>query len=482
MFLGLDVGTTNVKALLVTPQGRIVARGSAPVPLLHPDPSAVEQDIEEIWQATRAAIRQVSCANDASAVRAIGVSSQGGAMQVLDGDRKPLGRVISWLDGRGRPHDEQITAELGAKWFAEHTGHGRSAISVGQILRLRQEAPELLRRPNRIGYVGDVIVSRLCGRGAHDATSLSIAMLFNPALRKADPKLLRLLDIGEDQLPDLLSARVMAGRLSDDVAAAVALPPGIPVSAAIHDQYAASLGACVVHPGDVMFGAGTAWVLLATTARLASPVIDSAFVCTHVLDGLYGQMLSLANGGSAFRWALNLLGLSGRSGGELDELMASVPAGSEGVRFWPLLATSGAGLAPGTTGRLMGLRLSHGPAHILRAVVEGLALELARYLGFLKHGRIPATRLVMCGGAAASRVTPQVIADVTGLPVACTTESEMSALGAAMLARGLVEPQTLLAQISQAMTPAVRLVEPGAHAQTYAGLLAEYLAALPYPL
>ena len=480
MFLGLDLGTTNIKATVADSNGRIRARGSAPVKISHLPDGGVEQDIEDICEATVSAIAQAGVEVNLSAVRAVGVSSQGGALQMLDGDGQPLGPVISWLDGRGQPHDEKLTRELGGEWFARHTGHGKSGVAAGQILRLREESPEQVQPPNRVGFVGDIIVSRLCGRRAHDATSLSIAMLYNPSLRRADPELLQKLDFDENQLPALIPVRSAAGGLLQDVAARTSLPAGIPVSPAVHDQYASALGSCAVRAGDVMFGTGTAWVLLAAVARLAGPVTDSALVCTHVVEGLYGQMLSMVNGGSSFAWATRLLGLDRKNAGELDALMKSAPPGSDELRFRPLLAAGGgAGLAPGTRGCLAGLRLSHSPAHVLRAVVEGLAMELARYIHFLVDNGTPVTRLVMCGGAAASRVTPQIVADVTGLPVACIKEKEVSAFGAVVIARGLVEPDADLATLCREMTPDSRILEPGPDSVRYRHLLDEYVASLP---
>jgi sugar (pentulose or hexulose) kinase len=480
MFLGLDLGTTNVKALVSEASGKVVSRASAPVKVSHVGRDGVEQDIEDIWSAARQAMREVAARADTSKVQSVGISSQGGAMQVVAADGTPMGRVISWMDGRGRPYDEKISARLGGAWFGQHVGHGCSGIAVGQILRMRQEQPELLRRPNRTGFVGDAIVARLCGRAAHDATSLSIALLYNPSLRKADPDLLRELEIAEDQLPDLLRADECAGALRGDAAEAASLPAGLPVSPAVHDQYAAALGCGAVGAGDVMFGAGTAWVLLAATDRLAAPVVPEAFVCTHVVEGLYGQMLSMVNGGSSFAWATKMLGLDGKSAGEVDALLERAPAGAEGIRFWPLLAPGGgAGLGPGTAGRLSGLRLSHGPPHILRAVVEGLALELVRYLRWLSDAGVRVERLVMCGGATASRMTPQIVADAARVPVACCKEADTSALGAAILARALVERGRGLAALSRETAPAVRTCEPGPNSPLYRDMLEEYVASLP---
>lgn len=479
MFLGLDLGTTNVKAVLAEPGGRIAGRGAAPVKLLHVE-GGVEQDIDEIFSATLSAIRGLGDSADLAAVKAVGLSSQGGALQMLDGEGRPLGRVISWLDGRGKAYDEAIAREIRPEVLAARTGHTQGTMALGQMLRLRQESPGLLAPPNQIGFVGDVVASRLCGRRAHDATSLSCAVLYNPSRRRADPDMLKRVGISERQLPELLSPRVPAGGLLASVAESTSLPAGIPVSPPVHDQYAAATGVGATAPGDVMFGGGTAWVIMPISDRLMSPLAGAGFVCTHVVEGMFALIVSMGNGGSAVAWALKLTGRDGAGAEEIDGLLESVRPGADGLRCRPLMAPTGsAGLAGGTKGRITGLGLGHGPAHLLRAVVEGLAMELTRYLRMLTDSGVAVQRLVACGGAAASRVTPQIVADATGLPVACAAEPEASALGAAMLARGLIEPDTPLAEIASQMGPEVRLVEPSSQADFYRDMSQEYLASLP---
>jgi sugar (pentulose or hexulose) kinase len=307
-------------------------------------------------------------------------------------------------------------------------------------------------------------------------------MVYNPALRKADPEVLGELDLREDRLPDLLPPTQAAGGLLPEVAAATRLPAGIPVSPAVHDQYASALGGGAIHLGDVMLGTGTAWVLLATTDRPLPPVLDEAIVCTHLIDGLYGQMLSLVNGGSCFSWVLDLLGLRTLKGAQIDEMLGQVSPGSDGLRFWPLLTNGGgAGLPAGTSGRLSGLRLSHKAPHILRSVTEGLALELARCLRMLTQRSVAPQRLVMGGGAAASKVTPQIVADAAGLSVACTSAAELSAVGGAVIARAMVEKTLSLAEVSDQMACQTRRVEPGKDRALYERMLEEYIASLPRP-
>lgn len=480
LYLGLDLGTTNVKALVIDAQGQPRGEGACGIHLTPVGDGGVEQDINEIWSATLSALRAALASVDARAVAALGVSSQGGALQLLTPDQHPLGRVVSWLDQRGRHDDERLTAALGRPWFRERIRHGRCALAPGQLLRLRREQPAWLTAPNRVGFVGDTIVGRLCGRAAHDATSAGLTLLLNPHQGGYDPDLLAQLGLHAGQLPDLLPATASAGGLTAEVAAATGLRPGLPVSPAIHDQYASALSTGAVEPGVVMVGAGTAWVLLAVSQGLPPLVMDDAFVCTHVVPELGGEILSLVNGGSALTWVLGLLGRAQATPAEIEALIATAPPGCDGLRAWPFLTPFGAsGLAAGTRGRFTGLQLGHTPAHFARAVIEGLACELARHLQFLEQAGIPAQRLVLGGTVAASDTTTRIIADVTALPLGCSGPGGGSVLGAAILARALTEPGTALATLSRALQPPVRWVNPGPHSAAYRTQLAEYLAALP---
>jgi xylulokinase len=482
MFLGLDLGTTNIKAVVVDDTGDALASGSAPVEIFHLDNGGVEQDIEQIWLATLDAITQATSSGIGPKVQAVGVSSQGGAIQIQTENRRPQGCVISWMDGRGKPYDAKLIAELGSDWFAAHLGHGGCGMTPGQVLRLRKE--NLLPEGFRVGFVGDVIVSRLCGLAAHDASSLSLGMLYNPSLGRADPELLDKIGLKESHLPKLLAARTPAGGLLGEVARETSLPAGIAVSAAIHDQYAAALGCGAVNAGDVMFGAGTAWVLLAVTDKLTGPVVNSACECRHVVDGLYGQILSMANGGSSLSWVLNTLGLDDIEPEQLDKLIKSVPPGSNGLVFWPLLVQGDReGLPKETAGQMTGLRLSHTKAHIVRAVIEGLACELTRHLNILSESGLGIRTLIMAGHAASSGVTPRIIADISNLPVLCAEAPAVSAIGAATIALGLVEPDKDIAELARSVATRRGAVEPATNnVVAYRPLLEKYRARFISPI
>ncbi|MGD9127678.1 MAG: FGGY-family carbohydrate kinase [Planctomycetia bacterium] len=477
MFLGLDLGTSNIKVLVVDTNGSIVGQGAASVERINTPDGGVEQDIEQIWNATCQAIRQATEQAGGRQIRAVGVSSQGGALQLLDDGNRPLGPVISWLDRRGKPFNHRLEQRLGEAYLISHTGCNFMGMTPGQILRLHEQSPALLAAARSIGFVGDVIVGRLCGRRAHDPTSLSIAMLFNPSLGREDTDLLAELGIQDKPLPDLLQATESAGSLQNDLARDLGLPGGIPVSPAVHDQYAASLGAGAVGEGDVLVGTGTAWVLLAVTGRLAPPIAKRTFVCPHPVDGLFGQLLSMGNGGSALEWVLKITGQHELDPASLDELLASVAPGAEGLLFWPLLASNEPTVSlslPG--GQLAGLAMRHSAGHLTRAVVEGMACELTRHLDWLTKAGFEARRLIMTGHAARSQVTPQVVADVADRSVTCVERSEVSSLGAAMIARSLVETGPL-ADLAKSLVPDYRTVVPDTNRDTYQDLFRQYVAA-----
>jgi sugar (pentulose or hexulose) kinase len=485
MYLGLDLGTTNVKALVTdapsqpgTP-GRIIADGSASVVRRTTPDGGVEQDIEQIWRATLDALAQATRACDGREIRAIGVSSQGGALQLLDADHRPLGQVISWLDARGRPYDQAFEQDPGIEYLIEHTGGNVSTMTIGQLLRLADTQPRTLARAAEVAFVGDLIVERLCGTRAHDRTSLSIGMLYNPAADRSERDLLERLSIADKCLGELLPADASAGGLLPNVAEATGLRAGIPVSPAVHDQYAASLGTGAVRPGDVMLGTGTAWVLLVHTDRLTRPVLPRTFVAPHPVAGIFGQMISTGSGGSALDWAMRLCGRQSCGIAELDAELDRAGPGSDGVICWPLMLPAAAVGVAGTEltagGRLDGIRLGHGPEHVCRAVIEGLCCELGRYVQMLVEAGLPVRRLVVSGPGATSRVTPQVIADVTDRPVSCVSESSVGALGATILARRLAENDATLADLAQRHAPTRVDLQPSDQREFYAHLLQRYL-------
>jgi sugar (pentulose or hexulose) kinase len=199
-----------------------------------------------------------------------------------------------------------------------------------------------------------------------------------------------------------------------------------------------------------MIGTGTTWVLLVVSDHLAAPATPDAFVCHHLIEGAWGQIVSLAGGGSALTRALEQTGNNAKSMPEIDALMESVPAS----------------------------RLPHHSGHLIRSAVEGLAFELKRQICHLRQSQLPVEKAALSGRAAASTVIPQILSTVTGLPIARAGRGGGSPLGAAIIARGLLEPGASLSDLAAAMAPASRETSLEHAAGFHRGRFDQYLRSL----
>jgi xylulokinase len=355
------------------------------------------------------------------------------------------------------------------------TGQDSTDSPFGQLLRLRAQRPLVLGAPNGVGYLGDAIVGRLCGRRAHDATSLSAAGLYNPRRRKVEPRLLEELELGRDRLPALLGPREAAGKVRNDVARRTLLPAGVPVSAAVDNRYAAALTARVTAVGEALLLAGGAWTLLAVTDRLGEP-LPGGSVCQHLVDGLAGQLVDLEAGDSAVGWALDQLNLRASSSEEIARMVTAAGVGGAGLKFQLRRTDPQEDLPPGAPGRLLNATADHKTGHGLRAIIEALAMELACRLRELAERGVRVSRLTVVGRSPAALAVPQIVADVTGLPVAYGLEGDPAATGAAILARGLLERRKPLADLARQMSPEPKVINPGPDAGEYPKMVEEFAA------
>ncbi len=472
LVLGLDLGTTHVKAAVRTLQGRRIAEASQQVSLSCSGRGVAEQNIDDIWHAVLQSIRMAGKTCDLNDVESVGVSSQGGAIQVIDQGGQPRGPVISWMDMRGVEFEAEVTNDQGYDWLAQHTGLARLGIGVGQILRLKKNQPSLLTPDEKLSYVGDYIVGKLCGNRVHDATSLAIAGLLNPDTNRTDDGMLDVLGLHEGQLPEVQSIKQPAGYLLSDCAAETGLASGIPVSPAVHDQYAAALAAGAVQPGDLMLGTGTAWVLLAVTEQRTKSPLPDAFISPHIVPNRIGHLLSLGAGGAALEWAHKLMHCEQ----SVDKLASEIQPGGNGLFFHPRVTThSGTGWHDLPTASFVGLRSDHQAGHILRAILEGLVFELNRVLTQVLSPHFTINRIILTGAAATSALTSQIIADVTGVPILRIIDSSLSATGATKIAQALVEPCDALPPSQATFHVEGEVLKTSQLSETYQGLFNQYL-------
>lgn len=442
LLLGLDVGTTAAKALAFDRQGRVVACASQGYGLSTPQEGWVEQDPEILWQTAVAVLRQAaSQIQPGDRILGMSLSSQGGTTIVVDAAGRPLYPAISWMDQRARQECELVRREFGAEALYRLTGWPLlPGLPLLHILWLRRNRPEIFRAAARFLFVNDFIGLRLTGELCMNPSDASITQLLDIAHCAWDERLLALAGVKVEQLTPILPSGMVFGQLTRSAGELTGLPTGLPVVNGAHDQYCTAVGLGVTRPGAMQLSCGTAWVVLTTPETLEIGLRSGMAVSCHAAAGRWGALRSLGGVGASLEWLVNQIwgGISAAAEREqLYELvnqaaMRSAP-GADGLLFFTL--SGGHGETYGSSrGGFLGLTLSHSRDHLARAVLEGITYELRWALEEMRLAGVNVTELKMVGGGAKSPILPQIVADVTGIPVSLPPVTQAASWGAAVLA------------------------------------------------
>jgi xylulokinase len=444
-FLGIDLGTSSVKVLLVTDAGEVLSQGSAEYPLDRPRPDRAEQDPERWWQATVAAVRQTlaGIAAGSISIAAIGLSGQMHGTVLLDRAGHSLAPAVIWPDQRSRDQVREITGLIGAERLIELSGSPAATGFQAATLRwVRQEQPDLWQQVGMILLPKDYLRWRMTGEFQTDPSDGSGTLLLDVHHRDWSEELLAALDIDRAKLPPVQPSTALAGQLQRRAAETLGLPPGMPVVTGAADTAASLLGAGIVADQTllVMISSGGQLILPATEVRVdpAGRLHTFCAAVTPAVDqpGWY-LMAAMLAAGLALRWLRDqVLGRPGELAyPEMTAWAANVPAGSNGLLFLPyLLGERTPHMDPRARGLFLGLSANHGRAEFVRSVLEGVALACYDAYQVLAELGARPEGIVMAGGGARSRLWQQIVADMFGLPVRRLDVGDQSALGAALLA------------------------------------------------
>lgn len=433
--LGIDVGTTNCKALIFDTAGVQRASASAPTPVRQPRAGWAEHDPQALWQAVVAVVRQALGQADPARVRGVAVASMAEAGLLLDAAGQPVTPVLAWYDSRSDPQYRRWLEQFGEDHFRPIAGNRPNPVyGAFKLQWLRDNDPAAYAAAARWLHVADYIAFQLCGVPATDYSLATRTMLFDlPGLRWSDT-LIAAADVRADLLPEAVPAGTRLGGVSRAAAEATGLPAGIAVGCGGHDHICGALAAGASQEGIALDSMGTAEAafLPLDTLRLGAAV-DTArcSFSAHVVRGKYCAMKGIRSSGAAVAWSGGLLdlGAAGLPGYQRMQAAASqAPPGSRGVFFLPRLA-------PIDRGAFVGLTTQAGPAELARAVYEGLAYEWRAYMEAIEQvTRSRATTIKLIGGGAQTALWVQIKADVLGRPLRVLDLTESTALGAALLA------------------------------------------------
>ena len=409
MLLGLDVGTTAVKALLVDHEKGESHISKRSLDLIFPGEDMVEQNPMGIWTAAVEAIGDVVKRAGTSNVESISVSSQGGTLVPLNQAGRPVGNAIVWMDHRARVQAEELVRKYGIDFTFYKTGwRATGCLPMLSMVWLAEERPTTLRKMAKFAFVGDYVTRMLCGRWATDPTSAGMTMLYNVREGKWDTDLLGIAGVDEEGLPEILPSGAPLGHVTASAASEMGLgDPPLVVNGG-HDQYCASLGSGAIEEGDLLISGGTAWVLLMTTG---GGVFDASSYLSpgrHLMDGTWGLMTSIPAAGAGLQWLCRNSGSTDL--GEMETGADGVSPGSGGLYFMPyFLGSTVPGWDSSMRGAVLGLGLKHSRFHLFRAYMEGVGYEVLSQSRVYAGLGLDTGSVRMIGGAARSPNWPGII-------------------------------------------------------------------------
>ena len=443
-FLGIDVGTSGSRAVLIDTEGRVVSSATIEhAPFASPQVGWAEQDAPDWWRASSSAVRAVLTSDGVRAeeVGAIGFSGQMHGAVLLDERDEVLRPSIIWCDQRTDAQCRALTERVGAGRLIELTCNpALTGFTLPKMLWVREREPEVWRRVEKLLLPKDYVRLRLTGEKVTDVADASGTLLFDVARRRWSGEMLAAAEVDARLLPRVAESTEVVGRVSEAGAAATGLRVGTPVVAGAGDQAAGAVGMGVVRPGNVSATIGTSGVVFAATDKPALDALGRVHTFCHAMPGRWHVMGVTQGAGLSLRWFRDQFGAAGADDGRdpyerLCEEAESVPAGADGLLWAPyLMGERTPHLDPHARAALTGLTAAHTRAHVVRAILEGVAFSLRDTFEIFKEMKVPVEAIRLGGGGARSQVWRQIQADVYGHSVELVETEEGAAYGAALLA------------------------------------------------
>ena len=438
-YLGIDVGTTAIKALVVDESGSVVGDAESPQELSVPQPGWAEQNPSDWWMGTIDAVRAACAQAGVSDVVAIGLSGQMHSSVLLDEADNVLRPAILWNDVRTTAQCRFITDKVGDAGLRQMVGNpALEGFTSPKLLWVRDKEPDVFDKVRTLLLAKDYIRLFMTGEKAMEPSDAAGTLLFDIVNSCWSEEMVGALELDPSILPPVVGSASISGRLTSDAADALGLKEGTPVVGGGADNAAASVGSSVVSEGTMQTSIGTSG---AVVAPIGQPRVDPGMRIhsfNHAVPDMWYLMGVVLSAGAALGWFRRaLLGTDG-VGLSYEELIAeayAVPAGAEGLTFLPYLTGERTPHADSNArGVFVGLHSGHERGHLVRAVLEGVIFALRDSLELMRDLGVDATESVAVGGGARSAIWRQMQADVLAVPVVTVGPSGGAPYGAAVLA------------------------------------------------
>ena len=438
-YLGIDVGTTAVKALVVDEDGGVIGEAESPLEVSVPRSGWAEQDPSDWWQGTIDAVRAACAQAGVREFGSIGLSGQMHSSVLLDESDRVLRPAILWNDVRTTAQCRFITETVGTDGLRRLVGNpALEGFTAPKLLWVRDEEPDLFDEVRTVLLPKDYVRLLMTGEKATEPSDAAGTLLFDVRRNCWSEEMIAALQLDPSILPTVRGSASVTGGLTVSAAAELGLEPGTPVVGGGADNAAAAVGSGVVEHGAMQTSIGTSG---AVVAPIEQPSVDPQMRIhsfNHAIDDTWYLMGVVLSAGAAFEWFRRTLSGPDGTPPTYDELTTeadSVPPGADGLTFLPYLTGERTPHADSNArGAFVGMHTGHRRGHLVRAVMEGVVFALRDSLELMRDLGVDATEAVAVGGGARSAFWRQMQADVLGMPVVTVGPSGGAPYGAAVLA------------------------------------------------
>jgi xylulokinase len=443
-YLGIDIGTSGTKTLLVDEKGALIAEASASYAVMTPKPGWSEQDPEAWWSATVTTVGEVMKKSSLkpSDVRAIGLSGQMHGSVFLDRDDRVIRPALLWNDQRTTAEIDQITERAGGrkKLIKMVANPALTGFQAPKILWLRNQEPKNFQRLAKVLLPKDEIRRRLTGGYATEVSDASGTLLLDVVKRRWSTKLLDALELDSRLLPEVFESEDVTGTLTSEAASQLGLTTECKVVGGAGDCAAGAIGNGVVKSGILSTSIGTSGVMFVHSDQPQYDARGRLHTFCHAVRGKWHMMgVNLCSGGSLQWWVESVLQGLGDTDADLFQRAtgeaADVPPGSENLLFLPYLSGERTPHAdPHARGAFVGLGLNHRRPAMTRAVMEGIVFALRDSLQIIRELDVPVKQIRVSGGGSRNPLFRQLQADIFGKKVTSLKVEQGPAYGVALLA------------------------------------------------
>lgn len=445
--LGIDVGTTGSKALLIGADGAVKVSATTEYPMFTPQPLWAEQNPAHWWAATVTSIQRVLNEGglEPAQVAGVGLTGQMHGLVLLDARGQVLRPCIMWNDQRTAAQCAAITQKVGAERVLQLTGNPvLPGFTAPKLVWVREHEPEVYKRIATVLLPKDYVRYRLTGGFFGEVSDASGTSLFDVGRRRWSDEMLEALDVPREWLPEVTESPVVSACVSAGAARETGLLEGTPVVGGGGDQAAQAVGTGIVAEGVVSVTIGTSGVVFAVSDTYRVEPEGRLHAFCHAVPGMWHLMGVMLSAGGSFRWYRDTLGdleriRAAESGQDAYDLLieaaGKAPPGCEGLLFLPYLSGERTPYPdPNARGVFCGLTLRHNKAHLTRAVLEGVTYGLRDSLELMRALGLSIEQVRASGGGARSPLWRQILADVFDTEIVTVNVTEGAAYGAALLA------------------------------------------------